>query len=340
VRKESILFVLIGVLYLLPEYLAAQDAPTIPLEKFYIEREGHPLRKILKDLHFSLGVGAGTTYFKHKLDGFGIYQTPNKGPYIFSGNAVPTNGYSQWISTKVRDTIVNAASGFLVSSDSSKLGFKSKSFTIPLSLSLNYELKNFRFGLGYAKDLILMNSFKPISYSNKIRPVEASAGSVWTTKIYGTVGYSFYRLSSFVFTADFRAGTNKFGKKFNRSIIKPSPFFNLGLTVEMEMSENLRFFVRPSFEFKSYALSLSEVNQSIKHKSNSLFWSVGINYSIPELPRCKIKGCQIQINHAHGNKEYRSRMHSLTKKQNPGYGENDPKLIRDKWRNRKKINPY
>jgi hypothetical protein len=87
-------------------------------------------------------------------------------------------------------------------------------------------------------------------------------------------------------------------------------------------------------------MTLAETGHSVKQHSNALLWNVGITYSIPELPRCKIKQCQIQINHAHGNKEYRSRMHPIWKKQNPGYGENNPKLIKYKWRNRKKINAY
>jgi hypothetical protein len=85
---------------------------------------------------------------------------------------------------------------------------------------------------------------------------------------------------------------------------------------------------------------LAESNTSIKHKANALIWNIGITYRIPELPKCKIKECRIQINHAHGDKEYRSRAHPIWQKQNPGYGENDPKLIRFRWRNRNKINPY
>jgi hypothetical protein len=339
VQKGSRLTVLIGILFL-PLYAVAQDEPTIPLEKFYVEREDYRLRKFLKNLKFSINTGVGTTYFKHKLDGFGIYQSPSIGPYIFSGNTVPTNGYSQWIDTGVRDTILNAESGFLVSSDTAELGFKSKSFTVPLTASIHYEYKNFRIGGGYSKDFIFLRPFTPISYEGTLRKPGPNAGIVSTSKWFVMGGYSFAQLDAFVFTVDFRAGTNKFGKNFNRSLIKPSPFFSFGVTIEEQLSEYLRLFIRPSFEFKSYTMSLPGADQAIKHKSNALLWNVGITFSIPELPKCKIKECRIQMNHAHGNKEYRSRAHPFYQKQNPRYGENDPKLIKFQWRNRKKINPY
>lgn len=338
-QKGSILAVLIGIL-LSPACLLAQDEVTIPLEKFYAEREGYPLRKILKNFRFSLNTGVGTTYFKHTLDGFGIYQSPTVGPYIFPGNSVPTNGYSQWISTAAGDTILNAESGFLVSSDTANLGFKSKSLTIPLTASVHYEYKNFRIGGGYSKDFIFLRPFTPVSYGETLRKAEAHVGLVSTSKWFLMGGYSFAKVGNFMFTGDFRGGTNKFGKNFNRSLIKPSLFFGLGVTVEEQLSEYFRLFIRPSFEFKRYSMALPGADPPITHKSNALLWNIGATFSIPDLPKCKIKECRIQMNHAHGNKEYRSRAHPFYKKQNPGYGENHPKLIRHQWLNRKKINPY
>jgi hypothetical protein len=319
---------------------AQSDPPTIPLEKFYVDRKNRP-RGIFKNFKFSASTGLGKTYFKHKLDGFGIYQSAAVGPYIFAGTTTPTAGHSQWIDTNIPVTPINVAGGdFLVTSDTAKIGFKSKSFTIPLKLSIHYEFKNIRVGVGFDRDLIFLKPFKPISYTDNIRTVETGPGTVSATKFFGLVGYSFYRIDKYLFTGDLQFGTNKFGKNFNRAVIKPSPFFNIGITVERELSEYLKLFVRPNFEIKSYTLSLAESNLSIKHKANSFVWNVGFTYSIPELPKCKIKDCRIQINHAHGDREYRSRAHPIYKKQNPAYGENDPKLIKYRWRNRKKINPY
>ena len=112
------------------------------------------------------------------------------------------------------------------------------------------------------------------------------------------------------------------------------------MTIERELSEYLRLFVRPSYEIKSYTLSLPEGGQSIEHGMNAFYLNIGVTYSIPDLPKCFIAGCRIQRNHAHGDREYRSRVHPIYKKQNPEYGENHPDLIKYKGKNKKKMNPY
>lgn len=329
----------------MPLALQAQDQPTIPLDKFYAERKKRPIRAMLRPLKFSFSTGIGSTYFKHTLDGMGIYQSPTAGPYVFAFATTPppnpTSGHQQWIDTNTPINPITVNPGdFLVTSDTAKIGFKSKSFTVPIKLTVHYEFKMLRVGLGYAKDFIFIREFEPISYGKQLRSMQADARFVTTNKWFLMGGYSFYRIDKFLFTGDLQFGLNKFGKKFDRTYVKASPFFNFGLLAERELSEYLRLFVRPNFEFKSYTLSLPESNASVKHKANALNWSIGLTYTIPELPRCKIKDCAAQINHAHGAGEYRSRMHPLWKKQNPGYGENNPKLIKYKWRNRKKINPY
>jgi hypothetical protein len=167
-------------------------------------------------------------------------------------------------------------------------------------------------------------------------------------KYYGLLGVSFARIDNFLFTADINIGGFQPGGNFNTSLIKHGIYTNFGVTVERELSEYFRVFVRPSFDYKSYILSLPEtahvyngveLTKSIHQSMNAFYLNVGVTYTIPELPRCYNKDCEIQINHAHGNKEYRSRVHPVYKKQNPGYGEDRP-MIKYKGKNKKKMNPY
>jgi hypothetical protein len=106
------------------------------------------------------------------------------------------------------------------------------------------------------------------------------------------------------------------------------------------MSEYFRLFIRPSIEFKGYDLNIAETGTSIRHRMNAFYINVGASYRIPELRRCYNKECRAQINHAHGNREYRSRVHPIWKKQNPHHGENYPNLIKYKGKNKRKLNPY
>jgi hypothetical protein len=85
---------------------------------------------------------------------------------------------------------------------------------------------------------------------------------------------------------------------------------------------------------------LPESGQGIKHRFNAFYLNIGATYRFPELRRCFLKECRAQLNHAHGNKEYRSRVHPIYKKQNPNYGENHPSLLKYKGRNKKRLSPY
>jgi hypothetical protein len=135
-------------------------------------------------------------------------------------------------------------------------------------------------------------------------------------------------------------GGFKPGKNFDLSQIKKGVYVNAGVTIEHEFSEYLKAFLRPSFEIKNYTLSLPGSDVTIPHYINAFYVNIGLTYAIPDLPRCFHKECQAQMNHVHGNREYRSRMHKIYKKQNPLYGENYPRLLKYKGRNKKKMNPY
>jgi hypothetical protein len=145
-------------------------------------------------------------------------------------------------------------------------------------------------------------------------------------------------MDSYLFTVDTNIGNFSPGSNFNSGLIQKSLYYNLGLTVERDFSEYFKVFARPSVELKSYSLAVG--GKSIDHAMNALYLNVGVTYRIPELRRCFKKECRIQINHAHGNKEYRSRAHKIYEKQNPAYGENDPILIKYKGKNKRKLNPY
>jgi hypothetical protein len=322
--------------------LASAQQDAIPLDRFYVDRQGvSPFRKILSRLNWSLSLGYGRTYFAHELPGFGIYQGTGIPPQIFQVGVTPGTRYSQWISQSQTNADPLTPSPFLVSSDTTTLGFKAKALNIPLKATLHVEfLKRFRLGGGYSVELMNVGEFRAQNYADQISSFTLSDGSGMMSKYFIMAGGSFYRFQDYLFTADLQVGGFNPGKNFDKALIQRGLFYNLGVTVERDLSEYFRVFVRPSFEIKNYSLSLPETGQSLKHNLNAFYFNFGVTYRIPELPRCFHRDCQAQINHAHGNREYRSRMHPFWKKQNPGYGENHPKLIKYKGKNKRKINPY
>jgi hypothetical protein len=153
------------------------------------------------------------------------------------------------------------------------------------------------------------------------------------------IGGMVYRYYDYTLVVDANFGGYNLGSTFDKTIIKKGMYINLGLVAERQMSEYFRLFVRPSFELKSYKLNIPE-STSITHHFNAFYLNVGASYRMPELRRCPFKSCRAQVTHAHGNREYRSRVHPIYKKQNPHYGENYPSLIKYKGKNKKKLNPY
>ena len=149
-------------------------------------------------------------------------------------------------------------------------------------------------------------------------------------------GYTFLVYRNFSHAAEIKFGTVNYGNNFS-GISGKGPFVDIGVSIERHLSEYFRVILKPSVEFKGFKVTLPDNGFEIKHKSPTLFAQFGVSYNIPELPRCPIKACHIQINHVHGGKEYRSRRHPIYKKQNPKYGENYPKLLKYTGKNKRKL---
>ena len=289
----------------------------------------------------TLGVstGYGSTKFKHNLKGFSILQNPNAAPRIFPGTSV-ANGNTNWFNTSTQSSNTLQPGNFQVNSDTTKIGFKNKSFNIPFKATLHMEYDRYRIGGGYAIEYTHLGAFKPTAYGDKITKYSPEFSSFWLKKYFGMIGGTVYRYDQYTLVVDAQVGGFGLGKNFNKALIKKGVFINLGATVERDFSEYFRVFVRPSYEIKSYKLSLPESGQSITHKLNAFYINVGASYRIPEFRKCPFQTCRVQINHAHGNREYRSRAHAIYLKQNPHYGENHPTLIKYKGKNKKKLDPY
>jgi hypothetical protein len=322
----------------------AQDdeKPTFPLETIYAKRKKNTTRALLKNFKFSLSTGVGNTFMRHKLDSFGVVQSTGSQPRIFTIGTPVQPRYTNWVNIVRGDTLAVLPDSFIVSPDTAKLGFKGKGINIPINLTIHYEfLGRYRIGGGMAYEAMYMGHFKPTTFTDKIGEFRPSNPQGLMRKFYGMAGASFYRLDKYLFTGDIQIGSFKPGNNFASSLIDKGIYVNLGVTVERELSEYMRAFVRPSFDFKKYTLSIpGSGGNSIVHKMNAGYLQFGLTYSIPELPKCFHSECKIQMNHAHGNKEYRSRVHPFFKKQNPGYGENHPTLIKYKGKNKRKLNPY
>ena len=310
------------------------------MEYFYIKRQGTGfLRRVLSKVTFGFSTGYGGTTFKHDLDGFGIIQNPDSLPKLFQTASV-TSGYSNWVNRVATSGNTVQPGAFLANSDTAAIGFRSKAFNIPFKATVHVDFENVRIGGGYSIEYTHVGAFKPTLYADRIGNFSPDFSSFFLKKYFAMIGGTVYRYNQYLLVVDANVGGYSLGNNFDKSQIKRGVYINLGAAVEREMSEYFRLFVRPSYEIKSYKLNFPETSQSITHKLNAFYINVGATYRIPELRKCFLPACKAQMNHAHGNKEYRSRVHPIYKKQNPHYGENHPNLIKYKGKNKRKLNPY
>lgn len=320
------------------QYEREEDA-TIPLEHFYIQRKKSGLRSLLGKVYFSLSTGYATTPFRHQLDSFGIIQQADSLPLIFDHNNVAVR-YSNWTNDVTGSNQALVPGAFRVNSDTTALGFRSKTFSIPIKASLHVEFDRYRIGGGYSLDYTRVGEFRPASYGSQISGYSLERSNMFIKHYFGMIGAMVYRYYEYAVVVDANIGGYSLGKDFAKNLMKKSVYINVGVRGEREFSEYFRLFIRPSYELKSYKLTIPETSQSLRHRLDGFYLNIGFTYRLPELRRCFLKTCHAQIDHAHGNREYRSRRHPIYKKQNPKYGENYPELIKYKGKNKTRLNPY
>lgn len=248
--------------------------------------------------------------------------------------------YSKWTNQVAGSTHSLTPGSFTVNSDTAEIGFKSKTFSIPLKATVHVEFDRYRLGGGYSIDYTRIGNFRPTNFGSDIGEYSLEKSSIFLKHYFGMIGAMVYRYDEYAVVVDANIGGYNLGKSFAKASMQKSIYLNLGVTAEREFSEYFRVFIRPSYEIKSYKFTIPETTQTLQHKMNGFYVNFGITYRLPELRKCFLKSCHAQINHAHGNREYRSRRHPIYKKQNPHYGENYPELIKYKGRNKKKLNPY
>ncbi|MBM3177769.1 MAG: hypothetical protein FJZ78_07155 [Bacteroidetes bacterium] len=307
---------------------------TFPLETIYAELQKRNIRKWLSRFAFTFTTGGGQYFINHQLDGLGYFQSRFEGPYLFDLNSLtesPVNGVTgikTWVTNARPVDFRYTGNDQLFGADTIAVKYAAKAAAGLANVQLAYQSKYFRAGVGIGSELIANAAFSTKAFDGQLRPIRFGSGPVSLRKYYVYLGAPVYRVSKFTFGLDVQVGQYGFKKNYNNSAYVADNYINTGAFAEYALSEYLSVVARPSYESKSWTQEISALNTSIPYSSRSVGISVGLNYRLPELPRCYLESCQIQINHAHGNKQYRSNAHPLTRKQNPGYGENYPARVK------------
>lgn len=300
----------------------------------------------LGNFTISGSIGYGATFYSHKLTTGGLVQSSNLPPLLFDNTFVVIDsipkGYGNWITspTTVSNIPVDTAT-FLLGLDSVPVTFKARGGNIPLNVMIHYSFDRYRIGGGYSIEPYYDRAYKPNVYKDQIEPYKTDFVISMYRRWYFMLGGEVFRTKRHMIVIDAKVGSYKFLKKqFNLNLIKKGLFFNLGARFERSLSEYVKVYLRPSFEFKNYTVTFPESGYTVTNNIPAFYTDIGLTWRLPDRKKCPIKSCMTQVHHHHGNKNYRSRAHPFWKWQNPDYGQNYPKLVKYKGKNKKKINPY
>lgn len=296
-------------------------------------------------LHASTGVGVA--FYGHEIAGPGILQQKDGNAFLFDnfyvlGSDTLSTGYTGWTnSAQAFSNVPVGDEGFLLGTDTIPVKYKSTGVNVPISVALSYTYDRYRFGGGFTYEQSFSAKYYPNVESSNLQPFKPDYVTTSMLRYYGYVGGEIFRSQRHTIAVDAMIGTFKYGKsKFNRDQIKYKLFVNVGVSFERSLSEYFKVFVRPSMEFKSYELTVPGLNYTVAHTAPALYFNLGAVIRMPDLNKCPVSQCHSQINHRHGGRVYRSKMHPFWKWQNPNYGQNFPQLIKYKGKNKKKKNPY
>lgn len=326
-----------------------------------------PIRKILNKFSATISTGYGFTNYKHSLSGFYYVQTSTN-QYLVENTGTPIGeqfaGLSNWLNNPVIVSNISNVNPFdipfppiddpinnpvlknrtlILKADSLDLKYNGKGSSIPLLLSIKYNFKNFRIGIGYMIELHTIKSFKSNQSQLGIRNYTPDFKTAFFNRYFLILGYKFYDFWSYSFAGEIQIEKFK-GRKLNTQFTSRKLNFNIGISIEKNLSEYFKIIVKPSYVFNNYTISLPGTSKSIKHKQPSFFLQVGISIIFPEIPRSPIKSDHVQVKHVITHpktgryKEVRGQ--PIYKVQNPKVGQNHRKLWRYKNKNKKKMNPY
>jgi hypothetical protein len=312
-------------------------------------------RQILNKISLTFTGGNGRTFYKHDLPGYGVFSqndSLNTGLYVFAlvdSSSSPFVGYQNWLNAPVSSSVTrNSMSDqdSQVLSDTANLGYRGNSGAIPFTFIISVDLfERFRIGGGAAFEVHHLPTMTPYTGKEVIGKYTPDVKTTTFKRVFGTIGGKVYRHMYWTYYADIQIGKIWMGGAYDKNLINQGLYFNIGFPIEYEFSEYLSSYIRPSYEYKSYKMDLPELGGTVRHRNPALYIHFGFRYTIPELPRCRIKAnpppgydypkkftnktCRYQKKHVHGDKAFRGQ--PFYKRQNPQVGENYPNLHKYRW---------
>lgn len=293
-------------------------------------KKASPIRAFLNKFSMNVSMGYGRTFYSHILSD-DVLETEAKlimlGDYNTFGDSINYTGVVDWLNaptvvTGERSVSLESGNNILYL-DSAEIRYAGSGYNIPLNISLHLDIERFRIGGGVVYEIHKVNQLDPKGQGTY--PYVPNFNKTTMLRYYITFGAKVYHLKGWDYNVNMEIGNVKYGKEYDQQALENGLYFNLGVPMEYEFSEYFWIFVRPSFDFKNYTMTLtpddgiSASSAAFQHNQPAIYLNFGVRMKLPEVKRCPVTACKTQLKHVHGGQEFRGQ--PFYKKQNPKIGE-------------------
>ncbi|MCG8340615.1 MAG: hypothetical protein MI674_05100 [Cytophagales bacterium] len=265
------------------------------------------LRRILNNIHVDIGGGHGLSFYQNKVQKMEVLKREDR--FFLINPAEPEVAYIiNWFkdpNTTV-ENFSDSGIGGVRSNPQEEVVFKGTGRTTPITLSLYTEIKKrFRLGGGIGVSVNTISTLRPNAEQEKLGNYNTSQQTTYYKSYFGMMGFKIINKPAYAILADVRMGEHfSFSKLPNKKFTGRRIFYNAGITVEKNISEYFRLFWRTSYEYQYFTDEITK-GRTILFERSDVYLQFGISLNWPELPRCKIRNCKIEIKHNHRGKSYR-----------------------------------
>ena len=329
-------------------------------------KKASPIRAFLNKFSVNASLGYGRTFYSFKLSSDVLEVGPKNvlsdpsnpnsdsisipaslimlGGYKLGPDSINYSGIVNWLNAP---TVVEGAeylgpesSNQVLHVDSADIKYGGSGFNVPFKISLQYDIDRFRIGGGISYELHGIQSLSPRGQGRY--PYVPNFNTTMMFRYFFNLGGKVYHILGWDYYIDLEIGKVKYGKQYDQEALQNGLYFNLGIPMEYELSEYFWVFIRPSYEFKNYTMTITQsdgvnapTSASFQFNQPALYVQAGVRLKLPEIKRCPVKSCRTQLKHVHGGQEFRGQ--PFHKEQNPKTGELYPELEQNKWKNRDKM---
>ena len=271
-------------------------------------KERFSFKKLLSQVHLNMSVGYGATFYHNSVFGMNVFEEEGK-YYLYNPKEKNVVCLIRWfgdspIFMKAYDSISKRPRD----TSNGETIVKGTGATFPISLSGHVDiLKKFRLELGSTLFINKIKTLKPDKEHEYLGDYNDPKGTHYVVRPLAMLGFKLLENSAYTLLLNTQIGFDFTYAKLSDSLAihkSELPSVGIGITVEKHISEYFSAFGRLTYDTKIFWEKLGKLG-GVLLKQKGVFLQLGVSLNCPEIPRCPVPHCEVQVQHRHGGKAYR-----------------------------------